>query len=165
MGIMNMINDFLNPYTDEDIDSIEVIQQDKEQKIVSQASAKKRYVANGLPLEENKVDSRPQLTLHTNQSPLVNEKNKFAVKIYVPKCFDDAQIIADNLKQGKMAVVNYVDIDLQEQIRICDFLNGSIYVLQGLARRINDTMVIYVPQGIKIEPLTCKNNVPQGNIF
>ena len=59
--------------------------------------------------------------------------------------------IADDLKAGKAAVVNYERIEATEQRRICDFVNGVCYVLDGCAKRISNQIVLYVPDGVDVD--------------
>lgn len=39
------------------------------------------------------------------------------------------------------------------QVRICDFMNGACYVLDGSVKRISAKMVLYVPDGVSIEEI------------
>lgn len=88
--------------------------------------------------------SRPQLTLHTTKIPSLD------VKIHVPTGFDYCPRIADDLKAGRATIVNYERVPFEEQVRICDFVNGLIYVLDGEVNRVSDTMVLYVPHGVNV---------------
>lgn len=121
-----------------------------------------RQVANGGTVyyneageeEEEPVDSapkyegrssRPHLTVHTTKAV------KLTVQIYAPERFDEVPHIADDLKAGKAAVVNYEKVAVDEQRRLCDFVNGVCYVLDGSAKRITGKIVLYVPNGVNIE--------------
>ena len=48
-------------------------------------------------------------------------------------------------------LINYEKIEQSEQVRICDFMNGACYVLDGSVKRISAKMVLYVPNGVSIE--------------
>ena len=88
--------------------------------------------------------SRPQLTVHTTKTP------ELKVQIYAPRNFDQVTAIADDLKSGKACVVNYEKIEADEQRRICDFVNGVCYVLDGCAKRVSGQIVLYVPNGVDV---------------
>lgn len=88
--------------------------------------------------------ARPQLTVHTNKTASLK------VQIYAPQNFDQVTTIADDIKGGKAAVVNYERIDAGEQRRICDFVNGVCYVMNGCAKRISEQIVLYVPDGVDV---------------
>ena len=72
------------------------------------------------------------------------------VQIYAPNNFDQVTAIADDLKAGKACVVNYEKIEAAEQRRICDFVNGVCYVLDGCAKRVTGQIVLYVPAGVDV---------------
>ena len=88
--------------------------------------------------------SRPQLTVHTTKT------SELKVQIYAPRNFDQVTAIADDLKDGKACVVNYEKIEADEQRRICDFVNGVCYVLDGCAKRVSGQIVLYVPNGVDV---------------
>lgn len=87
---------------------------------------------------------RPQLTVHTTKM------SELKVQIYAPRNFDQVTAIADDLKDGKACVVNYEKIEADEQRRICDFVNGVCYVLDGCAKRVSGQIVLYVPNGVDV---------------
>ena len=132
-------------------------EQAKEQPPVQQ---KTRKVVNGAPVyggdsvaSMSRYDraafrsreERPKLTVHTTK------QQTLTVRIYAPTDFDQVTAIADDLKAGKAAVVNYERIESAEQRRICDFVNGVCYVLDGCAKRISDKIVLYVPEGVDVD--------------
>ena len=88
--------------------------------------------------------NRPQLTVHTTKT------SELKVQIYAPSTFDQVAAISDDLKAGKACVVNYEKVEDAEQRRICDFVNGTCYVLDGCAKRISGKIVLYVPQGVDV---------------
>ena len=61
--------------------------------------------------------------------------------------------MADALKDGKTVLINFEKIESSEQVRICDFMNGACYVLDGSVKQITNKMVLYVPKGIAIEKI------------
>jgi cell division inhibitor SepF len=105
------------------------------------ATQKPTHVA---PQKTSTTAVRPKLTVHTTKTP------ELAMEIHVPSNFDQVARIADDLLANRAAVVNYERVDLPEQRRICDFINGVSYVLDCEARRISDIMVIYVPSGVDV---------------
>ncbi len=96
------------------------------------------------PQTNIKQPERPHLTVHTTQIPSLN------VKIYVPRVFDQVQEIADDLKAGKAVLVNYERVEQEEQRRICDFINGVCYIVNGEVKRVSTSMVLYAPDGVNV---------------
>lgn len=114
------------------------------------AASTSRQVVNGAPVitdssdyEEEPVDSTPKIRVikHPNLNILVFE----------PSGFNDTKAAADSLKASKTILMNYEKLEYSEQIRICDFMNGACYVLDGSVKRISANMVLYVPSGVSIE--------------
>lgn len=116
----------------------------KENKVAAAVPQRERQVVNGAPYTEPVMHARPTLTVHTTKVP------ELKVQIYVPSKFDQVADIADDLKAKHAAIVNYERVDEAEQRRICDFINGVCYVEDGEARRISNTMVLYVPAGVNV---------------
>ena len=134
-------------FEDEEFDEIE----DEEDSVAVQTAAPKvapvattaqkpSYAAS----QKTATTARPKLTVHTTKTP------ELAMEIHVPSNFDQVARIADDLLANRAAVVNYERVDVPEQRRICDFINGVSYVLDCEARRISDIMVLYVPSGVDV---------------
>lgn len=136
----------------------------EEKDVVAEEEFDTRQVVNGPAVFAAPVDSvaatnhvsdqRPKLTVHTNKV------EQMFINIHVPHNFDQVRDVADDLKESKACVVNYEKVEAPEQRRICDFLNGVCYVLEGDVRRISETMVLYVPDGVDISGVD-----PQENIY
>ena len=142
---MNMLEKLKNLLMPEIIEEEEI----EEQEAV--AMEETRQVVNGTPLvspfDRPKLamaSARPQLSVRANQV------EELAVDIYVPTAFAQVAGIADDLIAKKAAIVNYERVEGNEQRRICDFINGVCYILDGEARRISDGMVLYVPTGVNV---------------
>ncbi len=154
--------DVLMPWEDVEVEETEAV---ADRKKAQQTTAKKAEAASAT--EEYKVSggssvyvqrpeteyessyrtkkaSRPQLTVHTTRVP------ELRVQIYVPENFDQVTDIADNLKGGKAVVVNYERVAAEDQRRICDFVNGACYVVNGCAKRISEQIVLYAPEGVDV---------------
>lgn len=90
-------------------------------------------------------ENGPKLTVHTTKQLKLN------IGVYAPRDFDQVCQIASDIREGKAAIVNYEQLEAEEQRRICDFLNGTCYVLDGCPRRVSQSMVLYVPDGVDVE--------------
>jgi len=86
--------------------------------------------------------SRPQLSVVQNKGAAIS------VKIFAPTNFDHVSVIATAILSKNAAIVNYDYVNVNDQRRICDFLNGTCYVTDGMASRISDKIVLYCPNGI-----------------
>ena len=119
----------------------------REQKIVGGAPIEYSVPSYDTPSYEREPESkpsRPQLTVHTTKHLALK------IKLYEPDNFDQVSKIADDLKEKKAVIINFDKADAALQRRVCDFVMGVCYVLDGDARRITDSIVLYVPDGIDI---------------
>lgn len=97
---------------------------------------------------------RPFLTVHTNKVP------ELKILVFEPTTFDQANIIADHLKAKEAVIVNYSYVDRAEQQRLCDFVNGVCYVMEGAVQRISDYNVLYVPANVDISKELYAYSIP-----
>ena len=144
MEFLRKLTDFIMPIESEELVEEQTVVEESRQ--TAQASVhpiiEERKVANGgtvsyqtgavsyggassaaSPLKEVSVPqtSRPQLTVHTTKP------QELMIKLYVPTDFEQVTAVADDIKSKRAVVINYEKVDLAEQRRICDFVNGGIF--------------------------------------
>lgn len=88
---------------------------------------------------------RPNLTLI--KAP------EFAMKIYKPADYNQVSGITDDVLSHKAVVVNYEHVNPEEQQRICDFIDGACYAIDGTTTQISDRIYLYAPPGIDASDL------------
>lgn len=76
------------------------------------------------------------------------EGPRFDVKIYKPADYNQVAGITDDVLIQKAVVVNYEHVNLEEQQRICDFIDGACYAVDATVTRISDRIYLYAPAGI-----------------
>ena len=141
-GMLEKITNWLMP--------MEEVEESVEEVAAVEAVREEKKVVNGAALRyETTERQRPVLTVHTTKIP------ELKIMIFAPAVFDEVNVIADALKQKKAVVVNYEKADSAQQRRLCDFINGVCYVLNGEAKRISETMVLYVPENVEVGQLAC----------
>lgn len=64
----------------------------------------------------------------------------------------DAKIICDQLRRGMTVVVNVEGLDESETTRLFDFVQGSVYALDGQIQQIQQNVIVVAPRGIEIQP-------------
>lgn len=97
--------------------------------------------------EEEPPEEKKREPLRVYKHPKMN------IIVFEPANFNDTKVAADTLKASKTVLMNFEKIEYSEQVRICDFMNGACYVLDGSVRRISANMVLYVPKGVTIESI------------
>lgn len=148
MKILEKLTNIIMPI--DEIEEEEVPEEEKEE-----IKTEPKRVVNGSPLSS--VSSvpyepfRPTLTLHRTQV------TDLSVKIHLPHEFGDVRKIADDLKEKRAVIVNFEEVEPAEQRRICDFTNGVCYMMDGQARRISESMVLYVPAGVSVAAVSSQS--------
>ncbi|MBQ1466184.1 MAG: cell division protein SepF, partial [Eubacteriaceae bacterium] len=69
-----------------------------------------------------------------------------------PTLRSDAKIICDELRRGMTVVVNVEGLDEAETTRLFDFVQGSVYALDGQIQQIQQNVIVVAPRGIEIQP-------------
>ncbi len=109
--------------------------------------------------EEEVHEDEIEESLHNSISSSQNVKNKIVnihtnkqmnVVIYEPIEFEEAPLIVDNLKNRKPVIINLEKLDQELARKIFDFLNGSIYALDGQIQKVSKGIFILAPNNIDI---------------
>ena len=88
------------------------------------------------------TDNRPNLKIV--QVP------ELVMRIYNPAEYNQEVIrITDDILANKAVVVNYEQLNIDQQRSICDFVDGACYAVNGTATRISDKIVLYAPAGVE----------------
>lgn len=76
-----------------------------------------------------------------------------------PRSFDDAQVIADHLKNRRPVVVNLEGVERELAQRLIHFLSGTIYALNGEMYRVSSGTLFFAPGGVDV---VFEGDVPRG---
>ena len=72
------------------------------------------------------------------------------MKVIRPQTFNEAQIVADFLKEGKTIVVNLEGIEIGQAQRIIDFTSGATYAISGNLQKISNYIFLVTPTNVDI---------------
>ncbi|MDO5146276.1 MAG: cell division protein SepF [Eubacteriales bacterium] len=72
------------------------------------------------------------------------------VKVIKPQEFNEAQIVAEFLKEGKTIVVNLEGIEISQAQRIIDFIGGASFAVDGSLKAISNNIFIVAPGNIEV---------------
>ena len=73
---------------------------------------------------------------------------EFVMKVYTPTDYNHINEIADDVLAHKAVIVNYEYVHAEEQRRICDYVDGVCYAVDGTVTKISEKIFLYVPAGI-----------------
>lgn len=66
-------------------------------------------------------------------------------QIHKPKEFAEVEKLANRLLEGKSIIVSLVDTDKEVSRRICDFLNGVCFALNGYVQKVEKRIYLFSP--------------------
>ena len=75
---------------------------------------------------------------------------KSTINTIKPKNFDDAQVVADCLRDKIPVIINFEQTDPAEASRIIDFISGTTYALNGDIKKVSDTVFICAPSNVHV---------------
>ena len=75
---------------------------------------------------------------------------KMKVVIIEPKTFDDAQQVANCLREKRPVVLNFEKTERDVARRILDFISGTIYAIQGAVSRVGNNVFLCAPSNVNV---------------
>lgn len=78
------------------------------------------------------------------------EEEGESVKVIRAQTFNEAQIVAEFLKEGKTIVVNLEGIEISKAQRIIDFIGGASFAVDGSLKAISNNIFIVAPGNIEV---------------
>jgi cell division inhibitor SepF len=99
-------------------------------------------------IETPSFDSRKQ-SGKNNVVSLHSQKNARVV-LTEPRTYDEAQEIADQLKNRRSVIVNLQRVRRDQAIRIVDFLSGTIYALGGNISKLGPDIFLCTPDSVEV---------------
>jgi cell division inhibitor SepF len=115
----------------------------------------------GLIDEEELEELSSELKETGNVLPISGKGKKSeaaTVFIYGFNNFDDVQRVADEIKKGKIVIINFEETSKEDAVRALDFISGAIYTLEGSLKKIGDYVFLAIPKGIGIEGTNIEQN-------
>ena len=89
----------------------------------------------------------------TNNSNIVNlptAQKQIKVIVVEPFSFDDAQHVADHLKNRKPVVVNFENTEEEVAKRMVDFISGTTYALSGTIQKVGNNIFLCAPNNVDV---------------
>lgn len=80
---------------------------------------------------------------------VVKENSKIA--LYQPRLYSDVQEIADELLANRAVIINFTQMDSGEAKRLIDFLNGTVYAIDGNIKRVGEQIFLCTPRNFDVE--------------
>ncbi len=78
------------------------------------------------------------------------QPKQMKVMVVEPFVFDDAQYVADHLKNRKPVVINLENTDKEVAKRMIDFISGTTYALGGTIQKIGNNIFLCAPNNVDV---------------
>lgn len=102
------------------------------------------------PFEQRKQSRNSNLTsIGGNVVSLHTQKNTRMV-LSEPKSYDEAQLIADEIRNRRSVVVNLQRVRSDLGLRIVDFLSGTVYALNGSISKLGPNIYLCAPESVEV---------------
>lgn len=103
--------------------------------------------------DEQRRNASPDNIVNFHSAGGANEtvtSRQMKVIIIEPTSFDDAQQVADHLKNRKPVVVNFEKTDSEAAKRIIDFISGTTYALAGDIKKVGKNVFLCAPSNVNV---------------
>ncbi|MFB5660641.1 cell division protein SepF [Alteribacillus sp. HJP-4] len=93
-------------------------------------------------------DSKPSSGKNVVSLQSVQQSSK--VILLEPRNYEEAQDIADHLKNRKAVIINLQRIQKEQAKRIVDFLSGTVYAIGGDIQKVGVDIFLCTPDNIDV---------------
>lgn len=109
-----------------------------------------------------KEDIRPNR--RSAQVLSIHSQKQMKVVVMEPHSFEDAQNIADQLKNRRPVIVNLENAERNLAKRVVDFISGTTYALNGNMQKVGNGIFLFVPSNVDISGET-RDELKERGIF
>lgn len=76
--------------------------------------------------------------------------SKMKVVVIEPKGFDDAQQVANCIREKRPVVINFENTEPEAAKRIIDFISGTTYALNGEIKKVGKNVFLCAPSNVNV---------------
>ena len=103
------------------------------------------------PLGNNVVDFNSAVRMHDNSSPMPRTVvSKSKITTVKPTSFDDAQTVANCLRDKVPVIINFENTNTDDAKRIIDFISGTTYAINGVIRKVSQNVFVCAPSNVTV---------------
>lgn len=129
MGVMNKVMNFLGLQDEEDLDRDRqhAVDEDEMEPVVQEVRRNRGNVVS------------------------IHSQKNVRVVLSEPRSYEEAQEIADQLRNRRPVVVNLQRVRKDQAVRIIDFLSGTVYALSGSIAKLGPSIFMCTPDSVEIQ--------------
>lgn len=76
--------------------------------------------------------------------------NKSKITTVKPNSFDDAQTVANCLRDKIPVIINFENTNTEDAKRIIDFISGTTYALNGEIKKVSQNVFVCAPNNVTV---------------
>jgi cell division inhibitor SepF len=124
----------------------------EEEEVARKTEPKRESYEDDMDFGKEKEDtSRNVVDFQSAASARENTTNiKMKVVVIEPQTFDDAQQVANNLREKKPVVINFEKTEAEDAKRIIDFISGTTYALNGEIKKVGHNVFLCAPSNVNV---------------
>ncbi|AXF55463.1 cell division protein SepF [Salicibibacter kimchii] len=100
-----------------------------------------------IPTDE---ETEPKAKHGKNVVSLQSVQQSAKMVLIEPRTYDEAQDVADHLKNRRSVVINMQRIPYDQAKRIVDFLSGTVYAISGDIQKIGTGTFLCTPENVDV---------------
>ena len=124
----------------------------EDEELRSKTSGQEESGMDSLSGSERGESSRNVVDFHSAQTAHESVVTSYKMKVIVieQKTFDDAQQVANNLREKKPVVINFEKTEAEDAKRIIDFISGTTYALNGEIKKVGHNVFLCAPSNVNV---------------
>lgn len=103
------------------------------------------YVGHNVVDFTSAMSSREN-SMNVQRNTLVKSK----ITTVRPTSFDDAQTVANCLRDKVPVIINFENTDTDDAKRIIDFISGTTYAINGVIRKVSQNVFVCAPSNVTV---------------
>jgi len=80
------------------------------------------------------------------------------------KSYNDMQTIAQHIKDRKVAIVNFEDMDKETAQRMVDFLSGAVFALDGVPKKVSGSTFLFSSSNVDLNGQIMEAEAGRDNV-
>lgn len=104
------------------------------------------YYENKQPAPRSKASNKVVSFNEANRASQTTSQ----ISLYEPRMYADVKQIASQLLADHAIVVNFTQMDSKSAARMVDFLNGTVYAINGEMKRIGKEIFLCAPNNFEV---------------
>lgn len=127
-------------------------EEDEQEELIEDKIQEKKKIPEEKEVMGNHTENKKVVDFQSAQSARENIVNASKMKVIViePRNFDDAQQVANNLREKKPVVINFEKTEAADAKRIIDFISGTTYALNGEIKKVGHNVFLCAPSNVNV---------------